>query len=283
MNNDIIINRNDNLSSIELKYLNSFPYLCFGKLDKYKNVKHIFTTRLGGHSEGIFNSLNFAFNTGDERKNVMNNFNEVSKIFNTSIDNFYHAYQNHTSNVKIVFDEDRGKGVVKNRDDGEYDAFITNRKNLVLYVTVADCVPIYLFDRVKEVISIIHSGWKGTCYNIVKNTIKTMKNSFNTNPNDIIACIGPSICKDCYEVSDDLYKEFSNNYKDDYLNKVFTKNNNEKYNLDLWKANELNLLNEGVNDIDITNICTFNNPNLFFSHRMLGNKRGNMGAFIMLI
>ena len=283
MNNDIIINRNDNLSSIDLKIYNNFPYLSFGKLNKYKNVKHIFTTRLGGHSDGIFKTLNFAFNTGDKRENVINNFIEVSKIFNTSIDNFYHAYQNHTTNVKIVFDEDRGKGVVKDRDDGEYDAFITNCKNLVIYVTVADCVPIYIYDKAKEVISIIHSGWKGTCNNIIKNTITSMKDNFNSNPKDIIACIGPSICKDCYEVSDDLYKEFSNNYKEDYLNEVFTKNHNNKYNLDLWKANKLNLINEGISDIDITNVCTYNNPDLFFSHRRLGIKRGNMGAFIMLI
>ena len=285
MNNNVIINRNNNKSTIDLRYYDNFPYLSFSKLDEYKNVKHIFTTRLGGHSEDIFSTLNFAFHTGDKRENVLNNFNEVSKVFNTSLENFYHAYQDHTSNVKIVFDEDRGKGVIKGRDDGEYDAFITNCKNLVLYVTVADCVPIYLYDKENIVISVIHAGWRGTCSNIVKNTIANMKEHFNTNPEDIIACIGPSICSDCYEVSDDLYKEFSNNYKEDYLKEIFIKKDNNKYNLDLWKANKLNLMNEGVieNNIDITNICTYNNPDLLFSHRRLGNKRGNMGAFIMIM
>ena len=285
MSNNIIINTNTNVSTIKLNYSNNFPYLSFGKLDAYKNVKHIFTTRLGGHSDGIFKSLNFAFNTGDNKENVLKNFYEVSKVFNTSIDNFYHAYQNHTSNVKIVMDEDRGKGVVKERDDGEYDAYITNCKELVIYVSVADCVPIYLYDINKNVIAIIHSGWRGTNNNIVKNTISKMKKYYNTCTKDIIACIGPSICGECYEVSQDLYNEFCKNYNNDYIKKIFKKNDKSKYNLDLWEANKMNLINEGVlvNNIDITNICTYNNPDLLFSHRRLGNKRGNMGAFIMIL
>ena len=285
MSNKIIINTNTNESTIKLNHFNNFPYLSFGKLDAYKNVKHIFTTRLGGHSDGIFKSLNFAFNTGDNKENVLKNFYEVSKVFNTSIDNFYHAYQNHTSNVKIVMDEDRGKGVVKERDDGEYDAYITNCKELVIYVSVADCVPIYLYDINKNVIAIIHSGWRGTNNNIVKNTISKMKKYYNTSTKDIIACIGPSICGECYEVSQDLYDEFCNNYDNDYIKRIFKKNDKSKYNLDLWEANKINLINEGVlvNNIDITNICTYNNPDLLFSHRRLGNKRGNMGAFIMIL
>lgn len=285
MNNNIKINLNKNDSSIGLNYYNDFPYFSFDKLDKYNKVKHIFTTRLGGHSDGIFKSLNFAFNTGDNKEKVFKNFNEVSNVFNTQINNFYHAYQNHTSNVKIVLDEDRGKGVVKDRDDGEYDAFITNCKSLVLYVTVADCVPIYLYDNAKNVIAIVHAGWRGTCNNIVRNTINKMKEHFNTSAKDIIACIGPSICSDCYEVSDDVFIDFSKNYNEDYLQKIFIKNDNNRYNLNLWEANKLNLINEGVliDNIDITNVCTYNNPDLFFSHRRLGNKRGNMGAFIMII
>ena len=285
MNKDVLINRNNNESTIDLRYFNSFPYLSFGKLDAYNNVKHLFSTRLGGHSEGIYSTLNFAFNTGDNKDNVLKNFNEIANVFNTTLDNFYHAYQNHTTNVKVVKDEDRGKGVIKDRDNGEYDAFITDCKKLVIYVSVADCVPIYLYDKVNNAIAIIHAGWRGTNGNIVKNTINEMINCYNTNPKDIIACIGPSICRDCYEVSDDLFNEFSKNYNDEFLNKVFYKNTNDKLYLDLWEANKLNLINEGVKNenIDITNICTYNNKELLFSHRRLGNKRGNMGAFIMII
>lgn len=285
MNNDLCINLNNNDSTIKLNYYKNIPYFSFDKLNQYNNVKHLFSTRLGGHSEGIFSTMNFAFKTGDDKNNVLNNFIDVANILNTSIQNFYHAYQNHTSNVKVVLENDKGKGVVRDSDYGEFDSFITNCKNLVLYVSVADCVPIYIYDFVNNAIGIIHAGWRGTNNNIIKNTIHKMNEYYGTKPSNIVACIGPSICKNCYEVSEDLINEFRKNYNNDYINSVFIKNSNGKYNLDLWLANKLNLLNEGVNEnnIDITNICTYNNPDIFFSHRRLGNKRGNMAAFIMIV
>ena len=285
MNRDLYINVNNNNSTIKLNYYKNIPYLSFGKLDQYNNIKHLFTTRLGGHSEGIFSTMNFAFNTGDNKNNVLNNFIDISNILNTSINNFYHAYQNHTSNVKVVTENDKGKGVVRDIDSGEYDSFVTNCKDLVLYVAVADCVPIYIYDHVNDAIGIVHAGWRGTNKNIIRETLQTMNKYYGSEPSNIVACIGPSICKDCYEVSDDLYDEFKSNYSNDYIDSIFIKNNKGKYNLDLWMANKLNLLNEGVmeSNIDITNICTYNNPDILFSHRRLGNKRGNMAAFIMIV
>lgn len=282
---NLIINKNNNISSLELYNKDGFVFASFNKLNSLNIVKNIITTRIGGYSKGVFSAFNIAMNTGDNKEDVINNFKLIADYFSVDLDDFYHAYQNHTVNVKVVHNEDRGYGVTKENSIGEYDAFITNEKRLVLYVSVADCVPIFLVDPVKVAIAVIHSGWRGTLNNIVNKTIMEMKKNFGTNSSDLVACIGPSICKDCYEVSYDLYDEFRKKHNDEYINKVFIKKGNGKFNLDLWLANKLNLINSGVfeENIDITNLCTYNNPDLFFSHRRHGKKRGNMGAFLMIM
>ena len=104
--------------------------------------------------------------------------------------------------------EDRGKGILRDRDYTDVDGMITNVPGIVLATFYADCVPIYLADPVSRSIGLLHSGWKGTVHNIIKNGIRAMKKTYGAKPANILAGIGPSICGSCYEIGEDVAAKF---------------------------------------------------------------------------
>ena len=181
-----------------------FPYLSYPLLEQTGMVKHCFTTRLGGVSEGIFESLNLSFSRGDQRSAVEENFQRVSQALGTEYGNFVFTDQTHTVNVRRVGIEDAGKGLTRDRGYSDVDGLITNEPGLVLSTFYADCVPLYFIDTKKRAIGLSHSGWRGTIKRMGKVTLETMRREFGTLPEDVICAIGPSICQECYEVSEDV-------------------------------------------------------------------------------
>ena len=117
-----------------------------------------------------------------------------------------------------------------------------------------------------------------------KKTLERMAEEFGTKPEDVYAAIGPSICMDCYEVSSDVIETFSRVFTEQEMALICYRKENGKYQLDLWKANEIILLNAGVlkEHIEVTRLCTHCNSDRMFSHRKTGDKRGNLGAFLCL-
>ena len=132
-------------------------------------------------------------------------------------------------------------------------------------------------------IGLSHSGWRGTVNRMGKATIEAMRREYGSRPEELRCAIGPSICQDCYEVSGDVAVEFEQAFAG-HENEILIAKENGKYQLDLWKANEIVLLDAGVlpEHIEITDICTCCNPDLLFSHRASHGKRGNLGAFLCL-
>ena len=260
------------------------PYIISNRIENTGVVKHGFSTRLGGVSEGIFSSLNLSFTRGDEFERVMKNHELISESIGFNYKDIVTSKQTHTTNIKVVKLEDKGKGIIKDRDYTDIDGFITNIPGIPIATYYADCVPLFFVDPVNKAIGLSHSGWKGTVNGIGKVTVELMIKEYNSNPENIIAFIGPSICKECYEVGKELYDEFKNNYTKDELECLFYKKENGKYLLDLWKANQFNLLNVGIKkyNIETTDICTCCNPELLFSHRASNGERGNLAAFLML-
>ncbi len=181
-----------------------FPYLSYPLLEQTGMVKHCFTTRLGGVSEGIFESLNLSFSRGDQRAAVEENFQRVAQALGTEYGNFVFTDQTHTVNVRRVGIEDAGKGLTRARGYSDVDGLITNEPGLVLSTFYADCVPLYFIDTKKRAIGLSHSGWRGTVRRMGRVTLETMRREFGTLPEDVICAIGPSICQDCYEVSEDV-------------------------------------------------------------------------------
>ena len=250
-------------------------------------VKHCFTTRYGGASSGIFSTMNLSFTRGDDREAVETNYRRVSEALDVPYGNFVFTDQTHTANVRKVTADDCGKGLICERDYEEVDGLITDERGPVLSAFFADCVPLFFVDPVHRAIGLSHSGWRGTVKRMGEVTAAAMHREYGTLPDDLICAIGPSICQDCYEVGEEVADEFRKAFKgweDAILRESALKDGEKKYRLDLWKANEIVLLEAGVRreHLAVTNICTCCNPDALFSHRATGGKRGNMGAFLCL-
>lgn len=269
----------------DIKLINQeVPYLSFENIDNTNLVKHGFSTRLGGVSKGHLSSMNLSFTRGDEVENVFENYKRITKAMDIEYNSLVLSQQTHTTNIKVVTQEDKGKGLIRERDYSDIDGFITNERGVTLVTFYADCVPLLFVDPVKQVIGSSHSGWRGTVNKMGKVTVEKMKEYYGTNPADVIAAIGPSICQDCYEVSEEVIEEFRRNFRPELIKNICYKKDNGKYQLDLWKANQYVLLEAGLRNenIEVTNICTCCNQELLFSHRASNGKRGNLAAFIGL-
>lgn len=261
----------------------TMPLLKFPLLENTKIVEHCFTTREGGVSSDIFSTLNLSFTRGDDPKAVATNYERLAEALHVSSEDFTLTDQTHTTNVIRVTKADAGYGVTKERKYHDVDGLVTNERGLVLSTFFADCVPLYFVDPVHQAIGMSHSGWRGTVNRMGQATLKKMAQEFDTNPADVIAAIGPSICQDCYEVSEDVAEQFLQAFPG-HESEILVKKDGGKYQLDLWKANEFVMLEAGIlpEHLAVTNICTCCNPKLLFSHRESHGKRGNLGAFIYL-
>ena len=259
------------------------PLLHYPLLNELDIVEHCFTTRLGGVSGGVCASLNLSFSRGDDPKAVMENYRRVAETFSKTVDDFVCTDQTHTTNVLRVGKAEKGYGVTREKPYTDVDGLITNEPGVILSTFYADCVPLYFVDPVNKAIGLSHSGWRGTVGRMGQKTLEAMKEAFGTKPEDVYAAIGPSICQDCYEISEDVamhfYEEFQGHGDEILINK-----GNGKYQLDLWKTNEIVLLEAGIlpEHLAVTNICTCCNSEVLFSHRASQGKRGNLAAFLML-
>lgn len=259
------------------------PLLKYKKLEEIPWIHHCFTTREGGASKGIFAELNLSFTRGDEEAAVRENYRRVAKRMGTEVSHFVCSDQTHTTNVRVVTQEDAGAGVVRERGYTDVDGLITNEPGLVLSTFYADCVPLYFVDTEHHAIGLSHSGWRGTVGRMGAATIQAMQKHYGTDPKHLICAIGPSICQDCYEVSEDVAEAFAKEFPDNEK-EILKSKGSGKYLLDLWRANEIVFMEAGVpkEQIVTTNLCTCCNPNLLFSHRASHGKRGNLGAFLMI-
>lgn len=258
--------------------VNSVPFLKYPLLEKTGVVNHGFSTRLGGVSKGYCSSMNISIHRGDDPEAVDKNRRRIAAAIGVKPENMVYTQQTHTTNVSVVTEADRGKSLP------ETDGMITNMPEVCLVTFYADCVPLYFVDPVKKAIGLSHSGWRGTVRKIANVTIERMQKEYGCRPEDIRAAVGPSICQECYEVSEDVIDEFRKNYREEYWKDLFYQKENGKFQLNLWKANEYNFLDAGIlpEHMAISNVCTCCNPEILFSHRVTGWERGNLSAFLSL-
>ncbi len=270
---------------LSLREREGVPFLIFKNLEETHLVRHGFSTRLGGVSEGDLASLNLSFTRGDEPEYVRENFRRIGAAIGFDCASLVLSDQTHTTNVRRVTEVDRGKGFAREQDYSDVDGMITNVPGLTLATFYADCVPLFFVDPVHRAIGLSHSGWKGTVHRMGAVTLQRMHEEFGTEPGDVIAAIGPSICQDCYEVSEDVASQFRQEFGEDADERMLYQKENEKYQLNLWRANEKILLTAGIREehLAVTNLCTCCNPQLLFSHRASGGRRGNLGAFLQLL
>lgn len=256
-------------------------YLTFPAFSETEGIKHAFSTRIGGVSKGVYSTMNFSFIRGDRKEDVEENYRRMARVFGCEISDIVCTDQTHTVNIRKVTDADRGMGVTREKEYTDVDGLITATPGILLAAFVADCVPLFFADPKERVIGLAHSGWRGTVGRIGAKMVQKMCEDYGCQKKDILAAVGPSICKDCYEVSEDVAGQFRNQFGEVVLTPGKEAG---KYQLDLWKANERVLLEAGLlkENISITDICTRCNADYLFSHRASGGKRGNLGAFMML-
>ena len=271
-------------STTRINFNNGVPYISYRILDDIPWLKNAVSTRLGGVSKDYLASMNLGFNRGDLDENVIRNHEIFANVIGVNPKNIVTGNQTHTTNVKVVAKDDCGKGIYRDRNYTDIDGLITNEKGIVLATYYADCVPLLIVDTKNKAIGLSHSGWRGTVGKIGKVTIERMGELYGTKPEDIVACIGPSICQKCYEISEEVAVQFKEAFPDN-IKEILIDNGNGKYQLDLWECNRINFKEAGVlpENIKVTDICTCHNTDVLFSHRGHNGKRGNLGAFLSIV
>ncbi len=276
-------------------------YLTFPLLSAQQGITHGFSTRKGGVSRDIYASMNLSFTRGDEEQSVQENFRRMAAALGTDVQHMVCTFQTHTTNIRRVYATDGGRGIVRERGYTDVDGLVTGDKELCLVCFFADCVPLYFVDRAHGAIGLAHSGWRGTVAGMGRYMVERMGQEFGTRPQDLVAAVGPSICRDCYEVSEEVAEQFRQMEasipdsrkmlrelaaRKAYPREQILSPGKEagKYQLDLWLANLLILLAAGisVSRIQVTDVCTCCNSGYLFSHRATQGKRGNLAAFLMM-
>lgn len=268
---------------------NGLPLLISPLLDGLPGIRHAFTTRLGGVSEGHLASLNLSFKLEAMPERTLENFRRAAETFRLTPDRVVLSDQTHGDVIRVVTEEDAGKEVTRDKDYEGVDGLVTNVPGLLLMVVAADCVPILFADPEKRVIAAVHSGWRGTALSIGGKAVRKMTEVFGCDPKDVRVAIGPSICRTCYEVGSDVAGVFLERFQETAPRFLERKESPDptaetKYLLDLWEANRLILESAGLRpeNIFVTDVCTACNPGLLFSHRAGHGKKGLQGAMILL-
>lgn len=272
-----------NSNVMNINNTDSTPYLTYKKLEDIDFIKHGFSTRLGGVSKGIFSSMNLAFNRGDNRQDVVENYHRLCDSMGVDFDTLTASAQDHHTYVRVVTSKDCGVGITRPRDMQSVDALVTAEKDVTLVTYYADCTPLFFVDTEKRVIALAHAGWRGTVGRIGGKVIDKMRSEFGCNPKDIVCAVGPAISKCCYEVDKACADEFYNLKDLDNTKFIFPKENN-KYMIDLLETNKQILQSAGVpsENITVSDLCTKCNSELLWSHRATNGNRGTMSAVLTI-
>lgn len=268
---------------------NGVQYLQFRKLLEYKDIIT--------HAYSIGTDVNFRTARVNKQQLPENEFNKAIQDYknlcnaiNVDYKNIVKTNQEHTDNIAIANKKiNQDFPDINLEEYSKTDGIVTNRPNLVLSTTNADCILLLFFDPVTKTIANTHSGWKGTLQRISVKTVEKMINEFNSKPEDIICCIWPSIRKCHFEVNRDVKEMFENEFKDLNINKnidiMEKQKDKEKWNIDTVLINRIILEKTGLkaeNIID-SGLCSVCNKDLIHSFRVEKEGYGLNTALISLI
>ena len=249
--------------------------------ERMSGVRHAFSTRQGGVSKAPMDSLNLGVDRGDDRTALLENYRRFCDILSVDPARTVLSKQVHRTDVRLCTSADAGKGLLLPRDY-EADALITQEPDLPLAVFSADCGIILLHDAVHHAAGAIHAGWRGCAAGILEKTVLAMHSHFGTEPGDLAAAIGPCIGSCCFETDNDVADAMFSALGDDAA--PYLKHTGVKWHVDLGGLNRLWLVRAGIPEaqIDLCNLCTACHPELFWSHRKMGEARGLQSAMIVL-
>jgi len=244
--------------------------------DRWHNVKHGVFTRHGGVSESYWSSLNVGGTNGDDVSDVYTNHQRMYQALDVNADCAVTTWLVHGVDTVVATQPVEGR-----RWLAKADGLVTNKKDLPLVMRYADCVPLLAYDPEKEVIAVGHAGWRGTVNGMGTSLIKTMKDFYDCQPEDIEVVIGPSISQGNYQVGEEVVQAVAEYYGDDADLIQRDPSDGTAY-FDLWSANRLDFERQGVTKIEVMGICTYDNTQDFFSHRGDQGKTGRFGVVMSL-
>jgi YfiH family protein len=247
----------------------------FFDIFKHAEITHAIFTRRGGISPNPWKSLNMGGTVGDDHERVGRNMGIALDAIGCDLRTVHDVWQVHGNNVFCVScPRDPDIPHIK------ADAMVTDIPDVTLLMRFADCVPILLFDPNVKAIAQIHAGWQGTVSKIAVKTVKVMVETFGCKPQNIIAGIGPSICVDHYTIGKKVEKMVRRSFQKN-CNRVLV-NTRDKVKFDLWEANRLLLIQAGLHEIEIAEICTACHMEDWYSHRGESGKTGRFGSLMKL-
>lgn len=267
---------------------NGLRLLRFCILEECTGLSHFVTTRHGGVSSGNYSSMNPGLYTHDLPEHIEKNRQILCEALTIAPDKLITPHQIHSDRILAI-----DKSWIANDDSykcetlDSTDALVTEVPGICITVSTADCVPILLYAPDKMVVGAVHAGWRGTVSAILQKTVRFMKDTYGCDPIKMIAAIGPSISVENFEVGDEVVEAFRNSgvWTEADGESLFMNNPKScKYHIDLWEANRLQLLYEGVKPehIELSGICTYDNVSDFFSARRLGADSGRILSGIMI-
>lgn len=245
-----------------------------------RGVRHGFSTRLGGVSAAPWDSLNLRFGMGDGRETVLTNFRRFCAAVGAEPERAVLSRQVHETVVRACTAEDAGKGLFRERDYDSADALVTNEPGLTLFVFSADCGTVLLSDPDSGAVGAVHAGWRGCAGGIVGKTVGELTRLYGARPERLRAALGPCIGPCCFETDGDVpaaMREALGREAEPYLER-----RGPKWHVDLEGLNRQWLLRAGVlpEHVEAAGLCTACRPDLFWSHRKMGEARGVQCAAI---
>lgn len=266
-------------------HVDTVPYISFPALDQYDWLKMAFSTRRGGVSIGPLSSMNLGWDKALDYDNVCQNYKIICERLDLDYEKLVIVDQVHGTRVAYV-DEKKCAGGEMRKKIWRTDGVITDVPGVILTMTFADCVPIFLIDTQQRRIAIVHAGWRGTIDKIVHNALDMMFEQ-GSQAKDIVAVIGPSVCQSCYDIGSEVEKQFREHYTEEQCSKLLKRGfglSKDHQQLDLWAANWYQLREKDIlpENIHVSGVCTCCNHSLLYSHRYTRGKRGSLCAFLSI-
>ena len=274
--------KSETIGNMTLRRNEGVSFLQFSAWEGISGFSHAFSTREGGVSEGYYSKMNLSFFLGDREENVFENYHRFCNAAGFRIEDLVSGAQIHETTVRSVGRENRGEGVLRHETRIEADGLCTDQLGVTLVTYHADCVPLYFIDPKRRCIALSHAGWRGTVADIAGKTVSALCERYGSDPKDLIAGIGPCICKDCYEVDEAVASKARLLPVD--LSQILTETGEGKYQFDLARCNRALMVRAGMDEAKITlgKVCTMCRGDLLYSHRGTGGKRGVHGAFLRI-
>ena len=250
--------------------------LTFYRNKAWRDLRHGIFTRLGGVSQSHWASLNLGASIGDDLASVRENHRRMYIAAAVNPERAVSCWLVHSVKTLVVNGQTPAKGKLE-----KADAIITNEVDRPLVMRYADCVPLLVYDPVRRAIGLGHAGWRGTVRGMAATIVDDMQSAFGCRPRDLQVVIGPAISRRNYQVGAEVAAQADSYFGAD-AGVVVWDSADGTPSFDLWRANQLDFTRQGVTEVEVLDICTFENTDEFYSHRAEKGLTGRFGVVISL-